>query len=164
MPSRSRRLWFLKWVSTALAILVAGFWVGSIWYEVSWHDASLPPHDFVIGGGCVRYYHIPFADRARFPSTSEWRFSDATPGGFEWLPSWKVNSSGTPAPGSSLQLEILGLPLWPAAGLFAVLGALLFARAARAGRRGRCPSCGYDHRGLAAAAACPECGTVPARG
>jgi hypothetical protein len=28
-------------------------------------------------------------------------------------------------------------------------------------RRGRCTTCGYDRRGLAAGAKCPECGTVP---
>jgi hypothetical protein len=27
---------------------------------------------------------------------------------------------------------------------------------------GQCPECGYDRRGLAADAKCPECGTVPA--
>jgi hypothetical protein len=30
------------------------------------------------------------------------------------------------------------------------------------GMRGECRSCGYDRRGLAADAKCPECGTVPA--
>src|SRR5215468_5432569 len=27
-------------------------------------------------------------------------------------------------------------------------------------RRGHCPACGYDRRGLPLAAACPECGTT----
>jgi hypothetical protein len=31
------------------------------------------------------------------------------------------------------------------------------------GRRGACPNCGYDRRGLTPDANCPECGTLPAR-
>jgi hypothetical protein len=31
-------------------------------------------------------------------------------------------------------------------------------------RAGLCPECGYDRRGLAADAKCPECGTVPEAG
>jgi rubrerythrin len=32
------------------------------------------------------------------------------------------------------------------------------------GASGTCPGCGYNGRGLAADAKCPECGTVPERG
>jgi hypothetical protein len=45
-----------------------------------------------------------------------------------------------------------------------VLGLLAAWRRARAGRHGRCRSCGYDLGGLPAGAVCPECGTCGVRG
>ena len=44
-----------------------------------------------------------------------------------------------------------------------IAGLLLLARRNRPGRRrkGHCPSCNYDRRGLSAEAACPECGAKP---
>jgi hypothetical protein len=52
------------------------------------------------------------------------------------------------------------VPLWP------VLGVSLFAtwrvsKREQLARRGACRSCGYDRRGLADDAKCPECGAVP---
>lgn len=52
------------------------------------------------------------------------------------------------------------VPLWLAAGaLLGASGACAWqARRARLRGVGRCAACGYDLRGLAPAAACPECG------
>jgi hypothetical protein len=57
------------------------------------------------------------------------------------------------------------IPLGFAANTLLAAGVLLgvvegcaFARRRVRSARGRCPSCGYDRRGLAADAACPECG------
>ncbi|MFI4916704.1 MAG: hypothetical protein ACIAS6_09405 [Phycisphaerales bacterium JB060] len=58
-------------------------------------------------------------------------------------------------------------PLWPglfgnwafhSLAVFVVLAVAPIARGAWRGRRGLCPSCGYDRRGLVDASPCPECG------
>jgi hypothetical protein len=69
-----------------------------------------------------------------------------------WLPVYD------PVPNILRNFRIF-LPLWPVP---AALGALTW----YAGRRIKqlrhhvCPKCGYDTRGLAAGACCPECGAV----
>ena len=58
-------------------------------------------------------------------------------------------------------------PLWLPLVIFAgAAGALWMPmiRQSRRGRAGRCVSCGYDRRSLAAEAKCPECGTLPHSG
>jgi hypothetical protein len=73
--------------------------------------------------------------------------------GGSWRPSWDYFSG----------YWGLSLPLWIPFLLFAVPTALLWRRdhiATKRARIGRCPLCGYDRRGLAADAKCPECGTV----
>jgi hypothetical protein len=53
------------------------------------------------------------------------------------------------------------IPLWPVVLLTAIPAFLMWRtdlRLWRRGRAGRCLTCGYDRLGLAADAACPECG------
>lgn len=61
------------------------------------------------------------------------------------------------------------IPLWPgalintlvyAAAVWCVWTGVPWVRAKRRGRRGACLSCGYDLRGRAAGAPCPECGSA----
>ena len=67
----------------------------------------------------------------------------------------------------TLQSGLYYVPLWIPFLPFAVATGLFWLPdyiAAKRVRAGRCPSCGYDRRGLAPDAACPECGTpAPAR-
>jgi hypothetical protein len=58
----------------------------------------------------------------------------------------------------------VSIPLWMPAALsllLAVWGGTLAKRLQRRRELGLCIACGYDRRGLAADATCPECGTVP---
>ena len=50
------------------------------------------------------------------------------------------------------------MPLWMASVPMAAWTALLWRRLLRRRRVGACEACGYDRRGLAGDAACPECG------
>jgi hypothetical protein len=81
---------------------------------------------------------------------------------FFWWPPWaRGRNSYGPAIGAPDWMIILP---WLAAAAALAWPEL---RAWRRRRRGetRCVKCGYDRRGLpGAGAACPECGTVPARG
>ena len=47
------------------------------------------------------------------------------------------------------------------AGPVAVRDLIVNRRLARRKRRGLCPSCGYDRRGIQADVPCPECGSKP---
>jgi hypothetical protein len=71
-------------------------------------------------------------------------------------PSWRCDFHYGLAP---------AIPLWilPAAAtlLMGAAGAPMITTALRR-RRGLCPSCAYDRRGLAPGAPCPECGKTPA--
>lgn len=79
---------------------------------------------------------------------------------------WKVEYPDDEAPASYTPLMV-AVPHWLIAGLFAALPArfalrgLRRRRIAARGRKGFCPSCGYDMR--ATSARCPECGLVPGR-
>jgi Zn finger protein HypA/HybF involved in hydrogenase expression len=60
--------------------------------------------------------------------------------------------------------EMIGVPLWALLPVVMLPAAILWGadvRLVRRRRRGLCPSCGYDRRGLAPDANCPECGNVP---
>lgn len=64
----------------------------------------------------------------------------------------------------SLGLIHVQVPLWAPFLLAATPAFFLWrgdVRTARRRRAGRCLSCGYDRRGLAPDAKCPECGAVP---
>jgi hypothetical protein len=75
---------------------------------------------------------------------------------------------GTPSYAKSGAYWAISIPLWIAFALFATPTAILWWRDSvltKRDRAGRCPKCGYDRHGLSSpTVACPECGTVPARG
>ena len=75
----------------------------------------------------------------------------------QWLPAWKAQSKF--GPGSPLWSWELTLPLWPVPVAFAGIAWYAGRRIKRL-RRDVCAKCGYDTRGLAAGAVCPECGAA----
>jgi hypothetical protein len=79
--------------------------------------------------------------------------------GKSWEWTWWVFGE-TKASGDPIQ----GHSVWPVAPLFTVTGLTLFLFGRRAAKRAagnQCLKCGYSRTGIAATAACPECGTPP---
>ena len=63
--------------------------------------------------------------------------------------------------GSPFITQEFEVPLWPLPVAFGAL-AWYAGRKIKRVRQGACPNCGYDTRGLAAGACCPECGAAQA--
>ncbi len=71
-------------------------------------------------------------------------------------PAWRRTPAALPAtPGG----YVIGIPLWLLPLTFGSLAWYANTRIERL-RQGTCTKCGYDTRGLAAGACCPECGTA----
>jgi hypothetical protein len=151
-----RRPWLgncAKWACAAAFAATLVTWGASVRWELCWQgsfqNAGL---ELQVSNGCVQCF--------RFPGGSflpEWYLGDLHPS-TRWRTMWKpmylVNRLDT----------LLLIPLWIPMSPVLCAAAALWYGDIRARRRGRdtCRSCGYDRRGLAADAKCPECGTVPA--
>jgi hypothetical protein len=145
------------WACAALAVVIALAWVASGWCGglIYWRDSS---GDGVVSIGegrvsCARFSIRMMQDTgAHFDSRSQgaWRW---------WFESRSANTLG-------VKYWLVIVPLWPAFLITAAGAAGLWRldRWAAAANKGRCPSCGYDLRGLASGAACPECGAAAVRG
>jgi hypothetical protein len=176
MPGRTRRgvRAILKWASLGLLVLVLASWMLSGWWRIS---CSLFADECFIaleleGGVCtLRVIHdvpattvnLQAAATARklhgpAPASIYGRAAlTPSPARWYWWGKWDVT-----LPPDHAWSDTIALPLWPAA--FAMLLVVLVwhfnPRAAYRRRRDRCVHCGYDRRGLAAEAPCPECGRV----
>jgi hypothetical protein len=145
-----------KWTLTGAAVGIAALWVFSYWQFVNRFWGSGPTITAVERGRLVvttlDWARMGISRRGRptwylIPASSQ-RRSAWDPG---WLPTWGRSTGGA---------EVI-VPLWTPLALAGLPAVLLWradgCRRARA-RHGRCASCDYDRRGLARAAACPECG------
>lgn len=84
-------------------------------------------------------------------------------------PSWSVTEHSWPGRAAVYRADFSAWPLWTlktamrlplAVSIAAALGAwLLVVRSRRLHGPGKCPSCGYDLRGLQPGSHCPECGS-----
>lgn len=150
----------MKWVCTGIAMLMGASWSTSFGIEL--RAGSVSPRRTVyltLSGGTLWFQNMqwtgspPLTPRPLLVKmrTREW---DDYPR-VRWLPSWVMVSG----------YQEYGLPVWMLLAPTTV-GAVALWRADHL-RRSRCAktcaSCGYDRRGLAVGAACPECGAVPAK-
>jgi hypothetical protein len=161
-----------KWAGVLVCIVITGAWIASYMRGFKWNaswTAGAEDRDLFVR---IRDGAIDAAEFAEPRVASEidmltavpmhWRFvGDRL--GTVWMPDVFVEEH-LAASGRYKRTLIL-LPVWIPFLLCAVPTAILSRRdyilTSRA-RAGRCPKCGYDRRGLAADAKCPECGTVPA--
>ena len=113
----------------------------------------------LVFGGMVTYEHAPMPPLTSGVLVSSLNLGDVV--SQRWsrpaiLPSWQWTPASPPAsPGSFM----IGVPVWPVPVAFAGL-AWYAGKRIKQLRRDACAKCGYDTRGLAAGAVCPECGTA----
>jgi hypothetical protein len=151
----------LKWGCTAGTVLLAVLWVGSRWWEVGWSRSAggkATSISFNTGGAFFWHWAGLYVQQKDEPAHffAHRLREDARSGG-----SWKPGVERM-----SIQLTVY-VPLWIPFAVAAVsAGALWCPAAFRRHPRAQqsCPACGYDRRGLAADAKCPECGVVPTHG
>jgi hypothetical protein len=130
---------------TSAAIAIALTWLLSGWFHLCWMKSdgwiNISLGSFVVMRGQntagfqrgLRISRVPVKAPAWY-----W--------GFQWEPR-----------------DVLQIPLWAPFLAAAAPAAALWRpelRDRRRRRSGRCPSCGYDRRGLTPDAKCPECGAV----
>jgi hypothetical protein len=128
-------------------VLLLALWIGTGWWHlnVSYETARSTSY-FIIGRGCLGWIGHQ-AGRAGAVSSSV-HFKHILESPPVWI--WWID-----APERSSSLAV---PLWmPLMAMAAPTGWLWYRRLRRFGP-GRCPKCGYSLAGLAADAACPECG------
>ena len=151
----------VKWVCTVGSALIVVAWPVSPWWYFGWERYTPLRNDWVcVGGGALRVAWQPLSAPLTIPiSHTGFRHGlliREARGLWGWKPEWGK-------PGATVYASV---PLWmPFAAMVLPAGAL-WRRDIREARRARggCASCGYDRRGLAADAKCPECGTVPKAG
>ena len=180
----------VKWGATLVAAALAITWIGSVWTRTSWGTAHKDRLVVQHGQCTLRGGEIAGVTEVREMVTDGWsgyradaerdlrlkrtldqyRFrlnvQRTTPDvavGFAWTripPPTPFLTRG----GGYRSPWLLTIPLWVAVAPATVLAAFMWRFDRRATRRALgnvCTRCGYDRRGLAAAAVCPECGGVP---
>jgi hypothetical protein len=142
---------------------VAGVWLASQWRWVGWNRK---PNRAFLQSGMITLFtdpdvYMPYTG----PQVYSWR---AEPGA-SWI--WFTNTSGWEKHWSLGLIAwgsmnggtqtVFEVAFWPLPLLLTLAGVPVLVSGVRARRRakvGACPACGYDRRGIPAAAVCPECG------
>jgi hypothetical protein len=144
----------IKWGGAVVTVLLVVVWIGSRWLGADWHGmgsgyAMIVDGSLIVARGestdltGLRVLHVRgIKHRSLF---APFYLGQSAPRWSIWVPLW------TP-------VAILILPT-VAAWRFDALAR----RRERAARLNLCPKCNYDRAGIAAGAACPECGHTAVR-
>src|SRR4051812_28961393 len=163
---RPRLSRWAKWACTLAAISLVSITVLTQWWDIYWNSPIRGTEQWQVelAGGRFWVVHIlswkPIAQGWRvLPSQESWHWGWTDPPDMPPNAHWRCGFLYWKLPGVLNHFEMTLLyPL-----LVAVVAAGMLwrtdLRANQRERQGVCRSCGYDCRGLAADAACPECGT-----
>jgi hypothetical protein len=168
MKRRRLRKW-AKCACTLAAVLAVGVAVASGFCSAMYLHVSSDrrtARSVTVVGGELWFHEMSHYDWLGLGMQEGWSTWGASP----W--SWRIGGTST-TPGWRGGIfwdrpnRVVGLAWCAGVNLLYLVGLTLIPAAIlwRADRRGRAPGlcggCGYDRRGLAADAKCPECGTVP---
>jgi len=141
----------VKWGLTVVAVMLGLIWAGTHWYQLTFVD-GVNQFEILVCDGYIAYGD----DYASIGPVKKFFFERAyADTHWRWWFHWERGSFG------NLPMRILEVPLWSPCLLTGSLAGIVWTFALRARKRQGdrlCPACGYDLRGLAAGAACPECG------
>jgi hypothetical protein len=140
------------WACALLLVVTCAAYASNAWWSIRRYDSSARTWGLGNGTIGVMWATLPLPSDFHQPPP-RWMFGRRT-GPFFW---WQFSDSSMPG------IRVVILPLWiPTLVLASLTTILLWEDLARRHRRrrGLCPSCGYDRRGLATPTTkCPECGT-----
>jgi len=145
----------IKWGGAAVTVLLVVVWIGSGWYSLAWRSK---------GGSCIsanaglgRVYLVAPWRTIQSGAPKGWHFAEQGSGFYWWR--WRVRHD------DFLHSMYVSFPMWVPIVLLGCVCSLAWRLDTLPRRRARlnlCPKCNYDRTGLAADAACPECGaTIP---
>jgi hypothetical protein len=140
----------IKHVVMVLCVQSVVLWVATCWTVTLFHTQREVTASIAGGGVTVHndaYFFDP-SDPVSVDIETDWKPP-------RLLPAWGEAATPQLAPRSFAIM----LPLWPLPVAFGALAWYAHTRIARL-RQGACTKCGYDTRGLAAGACCPECGAA----
>lgn len=140
----------IKWLAPLMIVALAVVWYHSQTSQMFWVNRGGPNIRADAG-------RIQFRQWSWTGLTRDWNFYlNPRPRKerywwFEWTrePGWQSWSLDTPMWVPAAGLLLIGIAAW-----------IPDVRAVLRRRRGRCPGCGYDRKGLDSAQPCPECGRV----
>ncbi len=153
-----------KWAGLVACMLTALIWLSSpFWFVQRIRESyggslgGMTVREVGAGSGFVWFSWVEVPSRRSYLAermTMEWRAQRW----LTWRPTWRFENSAI------LRGLDLAVPLWMPFLAAALPTGWLWWRDRRRARPGHCVACGYDLAGLAAGAACPECGASSIRG
>lgn len=143
-----RLLVVARWGFTTLAIAWGGLWAASVWWWMRWEP--MQGHALMVSRGAIGLGRPVKPPGARMGNTIT-----AAPKGEPMR--WRMYRTSTWFHTTTWR------PLWMHTTVSAAVAGVLWLPALRRRPRWACAACGYDLRGLAEGAVCPECGVHAAR-
>jgi hypothetical protein len=143
----------IKWGGAAVTLLLVVVWIGSGWWTVLWAPSNSISAG--AGQGCVSFavgkmMSLTPTGPVSPPDFQCWHHPSMS-FAWRWTPEWFEFG----------EMREITVPIWALIVIACATSAYAWrvdAVARRQARLNLCPKCNYDRAGIAAGAACPECG------
>jgi hypothetical protein len=149
VKGRGRQRRVAKWAGLVVCLLIVAAWCASIRWGFGYGTVLSSRYSCYVAAGALSLVYRGGAAPLDPSQWSSWAHDSQV----DWWPMWENYSPF----GTWYMQQQFTLPLWMPFVLLGIPTAWLWWRDRRRARIGHC-TCGYDLAGLAAGAACPECG------